>query len=716
MFKLSRAVIGIFILMIAAIAWTSPVPETGVTKCYNATSEITCPSPGQAFYGQDASYTINPMSYTKLDASGNVLPDSATSWTMVKDNVTGLIWEMKTNKDGVKNYGDPHDADNTYPGYNSNIKALNDANYGGFSDWRIPTTKEQKYIVKFCVPYPGPTIDSVYFPNTVSSYYWSATLVADFTILAWVVDFNDGDDDYLFIEESCYDRAVRGGQSGLSVDSMNGSFDTWNGESMDNTNNAGNYTDNGDGTITDSSTGLIWQQTGPSDSMIWEKALAYCEGLNLGGFSDWRLPTIKELKSLVDDSRNNPAINISYFLNTVSSFYWSSTTYANGTNGAWGVSFDDGGDFYYGKNSSHYVRADRGGQSGSLAILVISPSSQSVAKDAGSTTFSVSNSSTGTMSWTAAVTNGSTWLRIISGSSGTNTGTITCGYDANTTTVSRTGTIRVTAAGATGSPKNVTVVQAPGLVTQSSVKFWGAWPDGVYTWKQSTNQWVKISGTEKAIQIAAGNIAGGTVDDLVGVWSTGLWVRYAGSGQWLDLKSALPNWIATGDMTNDGWDDVIASWVGDGVYWRDSATGNWTKISSPARQLAAGNIGGTRDDLLGVWIDGLWVRYSADGSWKKIDSAIPVWIAAGDMTGDKRADIIGSYTTGTWYRNSANGSWSKLSTSATQLTAGDIDNDGRDDLIGIWSDGVWVRYGATGKWQKISSSKPVWITTGRTSD
>ncbi|MEI6261546.1 MAG: hypothetical protein WCR46_16785 [Deltaproteobacteria bacterium] len=112
---------------------------------------ITCPSPGQAFYGQDANYTINPMSYTKLDASGKSLPYSATSWTMVKDNVTGLIWEMKTNKDGVINYNDPHDADNTYTWYDSNpatnggnagtpgngtdtedfIKALNDAHYGG---------------------------------------------------------------------------------------------------------------------------------------------------------------------------------------------------------------------------------------------------------------------------------------------------------------------------------------------------------------------------------------------------------------------------------------------------------------------------------------------------------------------------------------------------------------------------------------------------------
>ena len=78
------------------------VPDTGQTKCYNKTDVITCPSPGQPFYGQDANYTINPMSYTKLDGSGNALPDSAPSWVMVRDNVTGLIWEMKTRRMGYK--------------------------------------------------------------------------------------------------------------------------------------------------------------------------------------------------------------------------------------------------------------------------------------------------------------------------------------------------------------------------------------------------------------------------------------------------------------------------------------------------------------------------------------------------------------------------------------------------------------------------------------
>jgi hypothetical protein len=54
------------------------------------------------------------MYYTKLDAAGNDLSDDAASWVMVRDNVTGLIWEVKQNNDGMANYNNVHDTDNTY--------------------------------------------------------------------------------------------------------------------------------------------------------------------------------------------------------------------------------------------------------------------------------------------------------------------------------------------------------------------------------------------------------------------------------------------------------------------------------------------------------------------------------------------------------------------------------------------------------------------------
>ena len=714
----------------------SPIPDTGQTKCYNvAGNVIVCPSPGQALYGQDANYVINPMSYTKLDDNGNALPDSATSWVMVRDNVTGLIWEMKTNFDWTPNYNDLHDADNEYTWYDSNpatnggvsgnpgdginteefIKALNQAHYGGYSDWRLPTFKELTYIVKFGVPSPGPTIDANYFSNTPEEFYWSSTTNANYPENAWGVNFYYGG--YDANHDKYYDehvRAVRGGQSGSSSQSAIGSCD------------AGEYMDNGDNsTVTDTYTGLIWQQIGSSTRMTWEQALAYCEGLDLGGYTDWRMPTIKELRRLADFSRYNPAIDTTNFPNTISTVYWSSTTYENSLNGAWGIDFYNGHDDSYDKDEiSYYVRAVRGGNPASLSLLVVSPLSRSVTSAAGTAIFSVSNTGAGTMPWTAAVTTGSGWMRITSGAAGTDAGTIVCAFDANVMTVSRTGIVRIIAAGAIDSPIDVTVNQTSAPMptptptpkptpTPTRNQFLGVWTDGVWAWDKITNKWTKMASTADVQMIAAGKVDTDSVDDLIGVWSSGLYVRQSANGQWLKLSSTLPTWIAAGDLNDDGRDDVIGSWKNDGVYYRDSATGKWTKLSTSARQLAVGNIGGTRDDLAGVWNDGLWVRYSADASWKKIDAAIPIWIAAGDMSGDKRADIIGSYTTGTWYRNSATGAWTKITTPAEQLASGDLDGDGRDDLIGIWSNSVYVQYGATGQWQRISANKPKWIATGR---
>ena len=92
------------------------------------------------------------------------------------------------------------------------------------------------------------------------------------------------------------------------------------------------YTDNGDGTVKDNATNLVWQKcsagqnndagcTGTASGIDWKSALAYCEGLTLGGRSDWRLPNLKELLALADRSRVNPAIDTVKFPNTASIFY-----------------------------------------------------------------------------------------------------------------------------------------------------------------------------------------------------------------------------------------------------------------------------------------------------------------------------------------------------------------------------------------------------------
>ncbi|MBI5591510.1 MAG: BACON domain-containing protein [Deltaproteobacteria bacterium] len=90
----------------------------------------------------------------------------------------------------------------------------------------------------------------------------------------------------------------------------------------------------------------------------------------------------------------------------------------------------------------------------------MTPASRDVAKDTGTATFNVSNTGTTTMPWTAQVTSGNSWLSITSGASGSDTGIITCAFDANTTASSRTGLVRVAASGAVGTPVDVTVTQA----------------------------------------------------------------------------------------------------------------------------------------------------------------------------------------------------------------------------------------------------------------
>jgi hypothetical protein len=220
------------VIFVGFPVFAGSVPDTGQTTCYDDNGNvITCPNPGQRFYGQDANYTIKPPSYSKLDGSGNVLPVSATSFAMVRDNVTGLNWEVKQNKYNGQNYDDPHDADNTYTWYDPDpatnggdpgtpgdgtdtddfIDALNDAHFGGYSDWRMPNRKELRSIVDLSRYIPA--INTVYFPNTWIGSYWSSTTCADNPVHAWPIEFYSGSSSsYQGKSFYGYVRAVRGGQ------------------------------------------------------------------------------------------------------------------------------------------------------------------------------------------------------------------------------------------------------------------------------------------------------------------------------------------------------------------------------------------------------------------------------------------------------------------------------------------------------------------------
>jgi len=91
-------------------------------------------------------------------------------------------------------------------------------------------------------------------------------------------------------------------------------------------------------------------------------AITWAEGLDFAGKTDWRIPNIKELVSIVDYGTFGPAIDGTFFPNTKSNSYWSSSTDANYTDSAWRVGFSNGFVSSFYKADSYYVRAVRGGQ------------------------------------------------------------------------------------------------------------------------------------------------------------------------------------------------------------------------------------------------------------------------------------------------------------------------------------------------------------------
>jgi len=130
--------------------------------------------------------------------------------------------------------------------------------------------------------------------------------------------------------------------------------------------------------VVDNVTGLMWQDNSEAKTVKkrWvtnanyeakkyndtsgNTATTYCSTLTLGGYNDWRLPSRKELLTLSDYGRYNPAID-PIFVNSASSYYWSSTTYAGSSSYAWFVNFNYGRQSYSSKYRSHYVRCVRAG-------------------------------------------------------------------------------------------------------------------------------------------------------------------------------------------------------------------------------------------------------------------------------------------------------------------------------------------------------------------
>ena len=167
-----------------ALAGDYQLPDTGIDKCYDNSTEIPCPSPGQPFYGQDAQYDGPQPSYNSNENG------------TVTDLNTGLMWQSD---DGT--YG-------TWQGAIDYCEALT-LPTGGYSDWRLPDRRELMSIVDYGRRVPP--IDTAYFPDCRSYRYWSSSAYANGSDYAWGVYFLNGDVGYYYKGNHYFVRCVRAG-------------------------------------------------------------------------------------------------------------------------------------------------------------------------------------------------------------------------------------------------------------------------------------------------------------------------------------------------------------------------------------------------------------------------------------------------------------------------------------------------------------------------
>lgn len=180
------------------VTWGAEGPTSNNLACTGVKIDAQDCSTGRDITHNDDSDGHAGFSFVKLDANGNDLPISAQSWSCVLDNVTGLIWEVKTNDGGI------HDKDNDYRW--GGTTAIGDRSYGtfyddwdelvngsnkqqlcGYSNWRVPALAELQSIVDYGRGTEQIAIDENYFPNTEKTA-WSATPEA-LTEGAWNVSF-----------------------------------------------------------------------------------------------------------------------------------------------------------------------------------------------------------------------------------------------------------------------------------------------------------------------------------------------------------------------------------------------------------------------------------------------------------------------------------------------------------------------------------------------
>jgi len=279
---------------------TWPVPPTGQNKCYNDASEIPCPALGQPFYGQDAQYADLPRAFNEYEISGN---------SVAEDSLTGLMWAKTEETPTIW------------------LDAMNyclELSYADFTDWRLPNAHELRSLVSYGLYNPASD-----FPGMLSNWFWSSTSSAVDQGFSWGAHMGAGYlryDDINHLHNSA--RCVRLGSDGRTAPFKSASTERF----------VISEPAPGETIVTDTVTAMIFALSYAED-LNWQEALAYCEDSDYAGFSDWRLPDIHELASLVNYGRYNPASDLP---DMPVEFFWSSSSYVDNPTYAWYVYFYDG--------------------------------------------------------------------------------------------------------------------------------------------------------------------------------------------------------------------------------------------------------------------------------------------------------------------------------------------------------------------------------------
>lgn len=226
--------------------------------------------------------------YAPLAAASPPISAYTIGTTVVADNVTGLSWKRTVA------FGMSWDEAWDY---------CQSQTTGRKSDWRLPSIIELVSIVDYGAT--DPAFNSAVFPGfgTLSTgNCWSETTQAFDGNSAWNTNIGTG-------FPSIHDKL-----SENCVVCVRGKFFC-----------CGNFKNNGNGTVTDLATGLTWQHQDDDFDRNWVDANDYCQEMSLGGNQDWRLPSIKELQSIVDYRNDSPSISPTFFPGTNPTTYWSET-------------------------------------------------------------------------------------------------------------------------------------------------------------------------------------------------------------------------------------------------------------------------------------------------------------------------------------------------------------------------------------------------------